>query len=369
MKTTPLSLLLAGLATLATGCQPEDTLAAPASPEALVSQSAALSVGTWTANAPSQNAYPSGHTATLLNGSGDVLVTRGGAAEVYNPYTNTWRSTGSMSIERSRYAATALASGKVLVSGDGFTDRLSSSPSAEVYDPATGTWSLTAPMLANHMNHTSVLLDSGKVLVVGGEQAWSRGGPVGPACELYDPDTNTWTSAAQGFLPRTRVALTVLYSGKVLASGGGLWLTGSGESTGLVNFYDPATNTWSLAGSLTPRQGHSALQLYSGLVMLVGGLRTGPVELFNPYTGDVTQTAPLPLANVVSATMLYSGEVLVTNDAGQAAVYDAGADTWRSAANLNVARGAPTATRLHTGEVVFVGGSGTSPQAVERFTR
>ena len=372
MKTTPVSLLLAGLATLASGCQPE--VSSAGSPAGLVSQEAALSVGTWTNNAPSLLAHASGHTATLLSGPGDVLVTHGGEAEIYNPYTNTWRRTGSLlSASRARSAATALPSGKVLVTG-GFTPSGGNylSTFAEVYDPATETWSPTGPMVGDHADHTNVVLDSGKVLLVGGELRMGRGGPVGPSTELYAPDTNTWSTPGGSFMTRSFVSATVLYSGQVLATGGSLWLTDSGRSSAEANLYDPATNSWSFAGLLTQaRKGHASVRLYSGRVLIVGGTDGGDTaELFNPYSG-FSLAAPVPFTpgNSVTATMLYSGEVLVTDGAGQAALYDEGSNTWRSASNLNVARGAPKATLLHTGEVLFVGGASANPNAVERFTR
>src|SRR5690348_389945 len=117
MKTTRLSLLLAGLASMATGCQPETETPARAPTAELASRKAALTVGTWTSNASSLLARPGGHTATLLNGPGDVLVTDGSGSEVYNPYTNAWRRTASMTTARSYHTATELPSGKVLVTG------------------------------------------------------------------------------------------------------------------------------------------------------------------------------------------------------------------------------------------------------------
>ena len=62
------------------------------------------------------------HTATLLP-SGKVLVVGGlnptslTSAELYDPATGMWTSTGSMANERDLHRATLLASGKVLVAG------------------------------------------------------------------------------------------------------------------------------------------------------------------------------------------------------------------------------------------------------------
>src|SRR5206468_1764466 len=104
--------------------------------------------------------------------SGKVLVVggqRGGyyrAAELYDPATGSWSSTGSLGTEREFHTATLLHSGKVLVAG-GFNGSYLSS--AELYDPATGLWSPTGSLVAHARElHTATLLPSGKVLVAGG---------------------------------------------------------------------------------------------------------------------------------------------------------------------------------------------------------
>ncbi len=371
MKTTRLSLLLAGLATMAGGCQPEESTQAPTS--ALGTQQAALTAGTWTTNANSLQGHPGGHTATLLRGPGDVLVTEGSGAEMYNPYTNAWRTTTALSTARHDHTATEMPSGKVLAIGGRSSNGLTLHASAELYDPTTETWSATASMATGHSQHSTVLLDSGKVLVVGGKQPTNRGGPVGPATELYDPDTNTWSTPSGLFTPRSRASTTVLYSGKVLVTGGYLWFSVSPTATAEMSLYDPATNAWSLVNGLSQaRHGHSAIRLYSGVVLIVGGMGGGnTVELYNPYSGQVTLGPSLPFSASPSltATLLYTGEVLVTDTGGQAALYDPSTNTWLPASSMNLSRLTTTATLLHTGEVLFVGGDSASPNAVERFTR
>ncbi len=56
---------------------------------------------------------------------------------------------------------------------------------AELYDPATGTWSSTGNLGHVRYNHTATLLPTGKVLVTGGVD----GGGIFPtsSAELYDP--------------------------------------------------------------------------------------------------------------------------------------------------------------------------------------
>jgi hypothetical protein len=62
--------------------------------------------------------------------------------------------------------------------------------------------------------------------------------------------------------------LTLLSSGKVLAAGGFMGTVPAATA----ELYDPASNTWSAAGSMAwSRIGHTATLLGSGQVLAVGG--------------------------------------------------------------------------------------------------
>jgi N-acetylneuraminic acid mutarotase len=371
MKTTRLSLLLAGIASMAGGCQP-DTEAPTA---ALKMHEAALTepVGTWTRNASSLAAHRD-HTATLLRGPGDVLVVEGSMAEVYNPYTNAWRRTASPGTARTLHTAAELSSGKVLVAGGNNGSMSTLYASAELFDPTTETWSATGSMATPRAAHSTVVLDSGKVLVVGGN---TPVGSTGPQGEVYDPDTGTWSPVSGAFTPRSRTAATRLYSGKVLVTGG--YLLGKSypdDASTEATLYDPATNSWEPAGNLSRgRHGHFAIRLYSGNVMVVGGIYgDNRVEMYDPYNNQWFAGPSVPgldVAPIFSATLLYSGEVLVTDATGQAAVYDPSTNAWLPANRMSQTRYYQTATLLHTGQVLMVGGldSYGVTRTVERFTR
>jgi len=115
-------------------------------------------------------------------------------------------------VPRSRHTATLLPSGKVLLTGGGFGGT-EASVSAELYDPATETFTTTGRMAVGHWGHTATLLPSGKVLVAGGPQA-------GTLVELYDPDTGTFAPAGNMTAIRLDHTATLLLDGRVLIVGG-----------------------------------------------------------------------------------------------------------------------------------------------------
>ncbi|HEY3319857.1 MAG TPA: kelch repeat-containing protein, partial [Planctomycetota bacterium] len=216
------------------------------------------------------------HTATLLP-SGKVLVAGGGgnggslsSAEVYDPATGLWTSTGALATARKYHTATLLPSGKVLVAGgyyyDGTDHYLSS---AEVYDPATGAWTSTGSLAtaAARYYHTATLLPSGKVLVAGG---YGNFGYLSSA-QVYDPATGNWTATGALSTARYYHTATLLPSGKVLVTGGD-----NGSILSSAEVYDPATGAWAATGSLaTGRYYHTATLLPSGKVLVAGGNSDG----------------------------------------------------------------------------------------------
>ncbi len=139
------------------------------------------------------------HAAALL-ADGRVLLTGGGgpttdllaSAEIYDPDTGTFTSTGSMAHGRTYHTATLLADGRVLIAGGGgdYTNR-NFLASAEIYDPDTGTFTSTGSMADKRTYHTATLLPDGRVLVTGGYGARA---PLASA-ELYDPTTGTFSPA------------------------------------------------------------------------------------------------------------------------------------------------------------------------------
>lgn len=245
-----------------------------------------------------------GGTATLLS-DGKVLVAGGynnGAlnrAEIYDPVTETWSITANLNTARVDHTATLLRNGKVLVAG-GYSTCSSRCVlnSAELYDPATGTWSTTGNLNTARNSHTATLLTNGRVLVAGGYNDGLRN-----RAELYDPATGTWSIT--GTLNTERSyghTATLLPSGKVLVVGGnrtGDWVIDNAE------LYDPITGMWSSTASLnTARALHTATLLTDGKVLVAGG------EDYEYETLDSAELFPSSMALPQIARAVLSGKKL-----------------------------------------------------------
>jgi hypothetical protein len=217
-----------------------------------------------------------GHTANLLP-NGKVLIAGGtdtggdippvyfhngsATAELYDPATGLFTSTGTMSAPRVGQSATLLANGKVLFAGGWTTS--GSIASAELYDPATGTFSPTGGMASARAGHTATLLPDGTVLITGG-QASSASTSISDTAELYDPVAGSFAPIANMAVARVSHSATLLPNGMVLMVGGG---------TAVAEAYIIPSDSFSPIGvTESVRSGNSATLLQDGSVIVIGGL-------------------------------------------------------------------------------------------------
>ena len=136
------------------------------------------------------------------------------AVEIYDPESQSWRSTGELQLARSRSTATLLSNGQVLVTGGG-----SDSRKAELYDPVTERWRLTGSLISARNDHTATLLPDGRVLIVGGMYGGDSRTRIRSAvasAELYDPATETWSNVEPPGTPPVFHSSLMLPGGKLL---------------------------------------------------------------------------------------------------------------------------------------------------------
>lgn len=315
------------------------------------------------------------HSATLLP-NGKVLVAGGtytdvatsylASAEIYDPGTLSWTSTGSLNIGLTAFTATILPSGDVLAAGGygqgGETERSQLFTPGVVSD-STNTGSLTTA----RYSHTTTLLPNGKVLVAGGTGVGSGIGSFLRSCELYTPGPGTWTSTGSMVSARTNHTATLLPNGKVLVVGGVVVNT----YLKTAELYDPATGTWSLTGSMTfARANHTATLLKNGKVLVTGGQADAfgnypaTAEIYNPVNGTWSPTNIMNGGRIMhTATLLKNGKVFVAGGhdlsgyRNTAEIYDPTTNVWTGASTMNTKRGNHTANLLPDGRVLVVGGS------------
>ena len=186
------------------------------------------------------------HSATLLQ-NGKVLIVGGGnenstlaSAELYDPSKGTFTSTGSMAVARKAHTATLLPDGRVLVSG-GLIGATSNPglASAELYDPETETFTATGSMSTPRHQATANLLANGTVLIAGG---WAGGsGDYHASAEIYDPSFGSFALSASSMKdPRYAARSTQLQNGEVLITGG----FNDGSTNDSADVYDPTAGSF-----------------------------------------------------------------------------------------------------------------------------
>jgi len=216
--------------------------------------------------------------------------------EAYDPATDSWETKSSMPTARSQLQAGAV-NGKIYVIG-GILDGGEILDLNEVYDPATDTWTTKSSIPYGVYSHCSVVVDN-KIYVISGQSSspGNKGPDKGPLTQIYDPETDTWTSGAPPPQPAHRsgaVATSGVSAPKRIYVIGGE--VGFMEATNSNQVYDPQTDTWSNGASMpTARQG-LGVAVVNDVIYTIGG-SFPEYWVSTPTSGDLNK----PHITLVSA--------------------------------------------------------------------
>ncbi|WHZ28348.1 MAG: hypothetical protein OJF51_003146 [Nitrospira sp.] len=285
--------------------------------------------------------------------------------------SGSWRTTASMPTKRTEVAAATLE-GKIYVVG-GFEKpslgnmlNFAITSSVEVYDPETDTWTSKAPLPVG-LHHVGIGVVGGRLYVVGGyrKSGFSVWNPVATVY-AYDPSTDSWTERAP--MPTARGALSVTeYDGKLYAIGGYDRKTNNAQ----VEVYDPVRNVWSTAASLPTPRDHLATATVGGKIYAIGGRIDGDyhqnlavVELYDSSADRWIRVSDLPTARSGITAAVVEGKIYVVGGEGAAGTfseneaYDQVRDTWQAMAPMPTARHG-LGSAVVQGRMYVIGGGST----------
>jgi len=253
-----------------------------------------------------------------------------------------------MNTRRAAHTATLLSNGKVLVAG-GFAEDKNSLAGAEIFDPKTNTFSSAGNMSFTRAGHSATVLPDGKVLIAGGYN-----GNYLDSAEIYDTKTGKFTPTGKMTLHRSGHTAVLLANGKVLLAGGvGIGWTFLAET----EVYDPASNTFTKTKNMSAaRESHTATLLKDGNVLITGGHQGrrsaitiySSAEIYNPTNGTFTATANLTMKrHKHDATLLDDGTVLIVGGSDErdsrgayttAEIYNPKTKTFAKIGEMNLSR-------------------------------
>jgi N-acetylneuraminic acid mutarotase len=199
-----------------------------------------------------------------------------------------WTRKTDMPTRRCRLT-TSVVDGKIYaIGGKRGSDGVST---VEVYDPATDKWTRKADMPTARMEHAACVID-GRIYVSGGYEDWDTYTPTLSSVEVYDPATDTWVQSSDMPWARNGHTASAV-DGKMYIIGGHntetfkLFDEGKIDEDEVVKLlstvdvYDPATDTWTTAADFPFLRSYLSAAVVDGKIYAIGGGRDVPDDVYS----------------------------------------------------------------------------------------
>jgi N-acetylneuraminic acid mutarotase len=249
---------------------------------------------------------------------------------------DTWVSKASMQVARSNLGVAAV-NGKIYAIGGSTENGVVGTN--EEYDLATDTWTYKKPMPTPRYDF-GIAVYQNKIYCIGG---FSAGGyysneSIKGVNEVYDPATDTWETKEPIPNPRRGLGANVV-NGKIYLTGG--FVPDSSSSTGfsilsLNEVYDPETDSWTTKAEVpTAVSSVTSAVVDSRIYLIMSGLN----QIYDAATDTWSLGTPLPhssigVARAVGTTGVNAPKRIYVFGGGETQVYDPESDSWTFGADM-----------------------------------
>ncbi|MCB9881852.1 MAG: hypothetical protein H6834_08690 [Planctomycetes bacterium] len=214
----------------------------------------------------------------------DVLQLLGGArrtAEIFDPVTGQTTSVRNLPVARAAHSMTLLPSGEVLIHGGVAVNFILTIPipsfptQSLIYDPATDTYRTSGTATNPRAWHTAHTLANGQIVAVGGFEGdfVSLALPPVWTVERFDPTTEQWTAMPDMIFERVQTTVWEQPDGSFLVVGGATGQANGPTPDIHVERWNPVTNQFDFVRNLGVARGWHAFHfLPDGHLVLMGGI-------------------------------------------------------------------------------------------------
>ncbi len=185
----------------------------------------------------------------LVCGGTDGFSTTWSSCELFNPDptiaggAGAWSAAGAPTLPDPGSRQMVLVGTKVL-----FLDQ--AGLNSYLWDPAAGAGLTRAVLAVTQRAGILAPLSDGRVMLIGGSVGGMAASAAVTTVQLWDPATNTWSTAPSLGTARTLPAVAVLGDGRVVVAGGGTGTDWSTIVTATVEIWNPVTQAWTAAAPM-----------------------------------------------------------------------------------------------------------------------